>query len=87
MGLPRYCVPYDDFSKKGVVPPGWDERGIPWVVEIPWLNTYFTNGFMYGLVSTQILSVSQTFSLTSRLSQLLLSPSLGFFNLPTLTGR
>lgn len=51
LGLPRYCVPYDDYSKKGVVPPGWDERGIPWVVEIPWLNTYFTNGFMYGLVS------------------------------------
>lgn len=51
VGLPRYCVPYDDFEKKGVVPEGWDERGIPWVVEIPWLNTYFTNGFMYGLVS------------------------------------
>ncbi|BGP19478.1 hypothetical protein JCM10213v2_007573 [Rhodosporidiobolus nylandii] len=49
LGLPRYCVPYDDFSKKGVVPQGWDERGIPWVVEIPWLNTFFTNGFMYGL--------------------------------------
>lgn len=51
LGLPRYCVPYDDFEKKGVVPEGWDERGIPWVVEIPWLNTFFTNGFMYGLVS------------------------------------
>ncbi|GAA5876797.1 hypothetical protein JCM3774_003476 [Rhodotorula dairenensis] len=49
LGLPRYCVPYDDFDKKGVVPEGWDERGIPWVIEIPWLNTYFTNGFMYGL--------------------------------------
>lgn len=51
LGLPRYCVPYDDFDKKGIVPEGWDERGIPWVIEIPWLNTYFTNGFMYGLVS------------------------------------
>jgi len=51
LGLPRYCVPYDDFDKKGVVPEGWDERGIPWVVEIPWLGTYFTNGFFYGLVS------------------------------------
>ncbi|GAA5912095.1 uncharacterized protein JCM6883_007109 [Sporobolomyces salmoneus] len=49
LGLPRYCVPYDDFSQKGIVPSGWDERGIPWVVEIPWLGTYFTNGFMYGL--------------------------------------
>lgn len=58
VGLPRYCVPYDDFEKKGVVPEGWDERGIPWVVEIPWLNTYFTNGFMYGLVSpTRIRSI------------------------------
>lgn len=50
LGLPRYCVPYDDFSKKGQVPPGWDERGIPWVVEVPWLGLTFTNGFMYGLV-------------------------------------
>lgn len=50
LGLPRYVVPYDDYSKKGVVPPGWDDRGLPWVVEIPWTNTYFTNGFMYGLV-------------------------------------
>ncbi|ORY41111.1 hypothetical protein BCR35DRAFT_311378 [Leucosporidium creatinivorum] len=49
LGLPRYPVPYDDFSKKGFVPPGWDERGIPWVVEVPWLGTTFTNGFMYGL--------------------------------------
>ncbi|BGP57807.1 hypothetical protein JCM8202v2_005454 [Rhodotorula sphaerocarpa] len=49
LGLPRYCVPYDDFGKKGQVPAGWDERGIPWVIEIPWTNTYFTNGFMYGL--------------------------------------
>ncbi|GAA5865796.1 hypothetical protein JCM1840_006249, partial [Sporobolomyces johnsonii] len=49
LGLPRYCVPYDDFAKKGQVPEGWDERGIPWVVEIPWLGTTFTNGFMYGL--------------------------------------
>ncbi|KAM0746927.1 hypothetical protein T439DRAFT_329199 [Meredithblackwellia eburnea MCA 4105] len=48
-GLPRYPVPYDDFSAKGKVPEGWDERGIPWVIEIPWLNTTFTNGFMYGL--------------------------------------
>lgn len=55
LGLPRYCVPYNDFSKKGVVPEGWDERGIPWVVEIPWLGTYFTNGFMYGLVSYRTL--------------------------------
>lgn len=50
LGLPRYPVPYDDFSKKGQVPPGWDERGIPWVVEVPWLDLTFTNGFMYGLV-------------------------------------
>ncbi|KAI5475512.1 hypothetical protein MNV49_001326 [Pseudohyphozyma bogoriensis] len=49
LGLPRYCVPYDDFSKKGVVPEGWDDRGIPWVVEVPWLRLTFTNGFMYGL--------------------------------------
>ncbi|GAA5932462.1 hypothetical protein JCM1841_000589 [Sporobolomyces salmonicolor] len=49
LGLPRYCVPYDDFARKGQVPEGWDERGIPWVVEIPWLRTTFTNGFMYGL--------------------------------------
>lgn len=54
LGLPRYCVPYDDFDKKGVVPEGWDERGIPWVVEIPWLGTYFTNGFFYGLVSQDL---------------------------------
>lgn len=66
MGLPRYCVPYDDFSKKGVVPEGWDERGIPWVVEIPWLNTYFTNGFMYGLVRflSSFLPLLDFFSLT-----------------------
>ncbi|GAA6063029.1 hypothetical protein JCM10212_001008 [Sporobolomyces blumeae] len=49
LGLPRYCVPYDDFANKGHVPPGWDERGIPWVIEVPFLNTYFTNGFFYGL--------------------------------------
>lgn len=54
LGLPRYPVPYDDFSKKGFVPPGWDERGIPWVVEVPWLGLTFTNGFMYGLVSTLV---------------------------------
>ncbi|KAK4704104.1 hypothetical protein P7C70_g2107, partial [Phenoliferia sp. Uapishka_3] len=49
LGLPRYSVPYDDFSKKGQVPAGWDERGIPWIVEVPWLDLTFTNGFMYGL--------------------------------------
>ena len=49
LGLPRYPVPYDDFSAKGKVPEGWDERGIPWVVEVPWLGLTFTNGFMYGL--------------------------------------
>lgn len=50
LGLPRYSVPYSDFSKKGTVPEGWDERGIPWVVEVPWLDLTFTNGFLYGLV-------------------------------------
>lgn len=54
LGLPRYPVPYDDASKKGVVPAGWDERGIPWVVEVPWLDTTFTNGFMYGLVRREL---------------------------------
>lgn len=54
LGLPRYCTPYDDASKVGVVPPGWDERGIPWIIQIPWLGTTFTNGFMYGLVSTSL---------------------------------
>lgn len=49
LGLPRYPVPYDDASAKGKVPEGWDERGIPWVVEVPWLGLTFTNGFMYGL--------------------------------------
>ncbi|KAM0786895.1 hypothetical protein ACM66B_002319 [Microbotryomycetes sp. NB124-2] len=49
LGLPRYCTPYDDFNKKGFVPPGWDDRGIPWVIEIPWTGTIFTNGFFYGL--------------------------------------
>ncbi|SCV69242.1 BQ2448_2262 [Microbotryum intermedium] len=48
-GLPRYCVPFDDFSKKGVVPTGWDDRGIPWVVEVPWLGLTLTNGFFYGV--------------------------------------
>ncbi|SCZ97355.1 BZ3500_MvSof-1268-A1-R1_Chr4-2g07159 [Microbotryum saponariae] len=48
-GLPRYCVPYDDFSKKGVVPMGWDDRGIPWVIEVPWLGLTLTNGFFYGV--------------------------------------
>lgn len=60
LGLPRYPVPYDDFSKKGFVPPGWDERGIPWVVEVPWLGTTFTNGFMYGLVSSAASAGGQT---------------------------
>lgn len=58
LGLPRYPVPYDDFSKKGDVPPGWDERGIPWVVEVPWLDLTFTNGFLYGLVRHDSLLTS-----------------------------
>lgn len=58
LGLPRYCTPYDDFSAKGRVPEGWDDRGIPWTVEIPWLNTTFTNGFMYGLVSFGLVCCS-----------------------------
>ncbi|KDE04566.1 hypothetical protein MVLG_05034 [Microbotryum lychnidis-dioicae p1A1 Lamole] len=49
LGLPRYCVPYDDFSQKGVVPTGWDDRGIPWVIEVPWLGLTLTNGFFYGV--------------------------------------
>jgi len=49
LGLPRYPVPYRDWSERGNIPWGWDARGIPWVVEIPWFNTIFTNGFFYGL--------------------------------------
>jgi hypothetical protein len=50
LGLERYPVPYDDATKKGYVPEGWDFRGIPWIVEVPWLDLQFTNGFIYGLV-------------------------------------
>lgn len=56
LGLERYPVPYDDVTKKGFVPDGWDHRGIPWIVEVPWLDLTFTNGFMYGLVSSQFVS-------------------------------
>lgn len=66
LGLPRYCVPYDDFGKKGQVPAGWDERGIPWVIEIPWTNTYFTNGFMYGLVSQSCYHTSEAIPVASQ---------------------
>jgi hypothetical protein len=61
LGLPRYPVPYADFKQKGIVPTGWDERGIPWVVEVPWLDLTFTNGFLYGLVSCRYL-FSSSFS-------------------------
>lgn len=50
LGLPREPVPYDDYTKIGTVPDGWDNRGIPWVVSVPWLDLTFTNGFLYGLV-------------------------------------
>lgn len=56
LGLPRYPVPYRDWSERGNIPWGWDARGIPWVVEIPWFNTIFTNGFFYGLVRTLVIS-------------------------------
>lgn len=51
LGLPRYPVPYEDASRVGEVPNGWDPRGIPWIIDVPWLDLQFTNGFMYGLVS------------------------------------
>lgn len=51
LGLPRYVTPYDDATKKGSIPWGWDERGLPWVIEVPWLGLTLSNGFMYGLVS------------------------------------
>lgn len=50
LGLPRYSVPYDDYSRKGEVPKGWDGRGVPWVIHAPWLDLTLTNGFLYGLV-------------------------------------
>jgi len=58
LGLERYSVPYADASQKGKVPEGWDERGIPWVISVPWLDLTFTNGFLYGLVRPSRLSHS-----------------------------
>lgn len=86
LGLPRYPVPYDDFSKKGFVPPGWDERGIPWVVEVPWLGLTFTNGFMYGLVSRRAFSCpSATHATTS--NSLLVGAEAGILTLKRGLGR
>lgn len=57
--LERYVVPYEDVTRKGFVPEDWDERGLPWVVEVPWLDLTFTNGFFYGLddVDVRLLSL------------------------------
>lgn len=58
LGLPRYSVPYDDYSRKGEVPKGWDGRGVPWVIHAPWLDLTLTNGFLYGLVRLFLFSFS-----------------------------
>lgn len=47
LGLPRQPVGYLDITSEP--PEGWDWRNTPWLVTIPWLNTTFTNGFLYGL--------------------------------------